>query len=101
MECAALGIPLLASNSLPYNRVMNKRQLFNNGNELKEKLLEIKFASVGWYQKLVETQYKWLNTPCKEGDFNIKNFWLEDNLGIFIDLFRMRNKCIDMSLGVY
>lgn len=101
MECAALGIPLLASNALPYNRVMNKRQLFNDASELREKLLEIKFASVGWYQKLIEGQYKWLNTPCKEGDFKIKNFWLEDNLGIFIDLFRMRNKCIDMSLGIY
>lgn len=101
MECAALGIPLFASDSLPYSRVMDRRQLFTDSGELKDKLLELKFASTGWYQKLIEKQYRWLNTPCREGDFDIKNFWLEDNLNIFIDLFRMRNKCIDLSLDTY
>lgn len=101
MECAALGIPLLASNALPYSGVMPERQLFKDGNDLKDKLLKLKFMSTGAYSSLIEHQWKWLNTPCHEGDFDLKNFWLEDNLDIWMDLFRMRNRCINCSLDVY
>ena len=34
MECAALGIPLFATNCLPYDRVMDKSQLFDTPDEL-------------------------------------------------------------------
>jgi hypothetical protein len=33
-----------------------------------------------------------------EGDFDLKNFWLEDNLNIHIDLRRLRQKPINISL---
>lgn len=101
MECAALGVPLFASNGLPYNRVMPHTQLFNDGEDLKEKLMKLKFGSNGIYEKMIVNQWNWLNSPCHEGDFDLKNFWLEDNLNIYIDLYRMRNKCITSSLDVY
>ena len=92
MECAALGIPLYATNCLPYNRVMPREQLFDTGTELKDKLLKLKFSSSKIYKDKIEQQWKWLNSPQHEGNFNIKNYWLEDNLNIHIDLFRMRQK---------
>lgn len=101
MECASLGVPLFASDALPYNRVMSDRQLFKTGDELKEKLIKLKFSSVGSYSETIEKQWRWLNTPCHEGDFDIKNFWMEDNLNIWIDLTRLRDKSALCSLSAY
>ena len=47
MECASLGVPLFASDALPYNRVMSDRQLFKTGDELKEKLALVGLGYVG------------------------------------------------------
>lgn len=101
MECAALGVPLFASNYLPYNRVMPKDQLFSSGNELKEKILKLKFMSNGLYEKLLKQQWDWLNSPCKEGDFALKNFWLEDNLNIHMGLFKLRQKTMKISMNSF
>ena len=101
MECAALGVPLFASAYVPYTRVMPERQLFKDGDDLKEKLLNLKFSSSGAYRKMVENQWRWLNSPCHEGDFDIKNFWLEDNLNIWIDLSRLPQRCYNCSLKMY
>lgn len=101
MECAALGVPLFASNTLPYTRVVPERQLFNNSSDLKEKLMKLKFSSVGAYTAMIENQWKWLNSPCHEGDFDIKNYWMEDNLGIWIELMKLRNKFSRCSLKVF
>lgn len=99
MECAALGVPLFASNYLPYNRVMPKNQLFNTGDELKKMILDLKFKSVGAYTNMIEQQWKWLNTPCEEGDFQLTNYWLEDNLSMWIDMLRLRSKTLRVSLN--
>lgn len=101
MECAALGVPLFASNYLPYNRVMPKSQLFSTGAELKEKILKLKYASVGLYEKILTQQWDWLNSPHHEGDFDIKNYWLEDNINIYVDMFRMRNKTMTIPLSTF
>ena len=101
MECSALGVPLFASKSIPYTTVMPENQMFTDGNDLKQKLLNLKFASSGVYQKIIETQWKWLNTPCHEGDFDLKNFWMEDNLNIWFDLSKLPSRCYSCSLKVY
>lgn len=62
-------------------------------------LQKLKFMSVGAYRSMIEQQWKWFHTPCREGDFNIKNFWLEDNLGIWIDLCRIRPKTAVFSMS--
>lgn len=95
MESAALGYPLFATDCLPYNRVMPKSQLFNTPSELKDMLMKLKFGSTGIYEKIIMNQWQWLNSPCQEGDFNLRNFWLEDNLNIHLDLARLRNKGIE------
>jgi len=37
----------------------------------------------------------------RDGDFNIKNGWLEDNLNIWIDLFRLKPKAPMCSMNMY
>ena len=97
MECAAIGVPCYASNYLPYSRVMPREQLYDTADELKALLLKLKFTSVGAYQKIIQQQWKWLNSPTHEGSFDLKNFWLEDNLNIHIDLRRLRQKPLQIS----
>ena len=99
MECAALGIPLFATRCLPYSRVMQDAQLFDTSDELKEKLLKLKFTSSKIYQDIIERQWTWLNSPCHEGDFDLHSFWLEDNLNVHIDLLRLRQKTLNVSLS--
>jgi len=53
------------------------------------------------YKSLIERQWKWLNAPCKEGDFNLKNFWMEDNLNIYIDMMKMRSKTLQISFNSF
>lgn len=101
MECAAIGVPLFATNCLPYSRVMDKNYLFNDGNDLKDKLLKFKFRGTGAYKEKIMNDWKWLNSPTHEGDFDIKNYWLEDNIGIWIDLMRMRQKTLNVSMKLY
>jgi hypothetical protein len=99
MECAAIGVPLFASRAIPYVDVMPDRQLFSDANELKDGLMKLKFSSAGLYTSMIERQWEWLNKPCHMGDFDLKNFWLEDNIDIWMSLFKMRNKCINCSLS--
>ena len=49
LECCASGIPLFASNTLPYSNVMKREFLFDDSDELKDKLLKLKFSSSGAY----------------------------------------------------
>lgn len=101
MECAAIGVPLFASDYLPYSRVMPKQQLFTTGEQLKKMLLELKFKSVGAYKGIIEAQWKWLNDKHREGDFQINGYWLEDNMNIWIDMLRLRNKPYNVSISVF
>lgn len=89
MECAALGIPLFASHCLPYSAVMPREQMFDTQDELKDKLMKLKFASSGAYRKMVEAQWNWLNSEHEEGDFKVKNCWLEDNMEVWYPLFTL------------
>ena len=99
MECAALGVPLFATNCLPYNRVMPKEQLFDTADELKEKLTKLKWSSAHVYRSIIEKQWAWLNSPCIEGDFQLRNYWLEDNLqNVWIPIFKLRQKGLRLSL---
>lgn len=98
MECAAIGVPLFATNCLPYSRVMEKNFLYDTGDELKDKLVKFKYQSAGAYGKTIESNWRWLNAPCHEGDFNLKNYWLEDNLpNVWVPLFRLPQKGFKIS----
>lgn len=98
MEAAAIGVPLFATNCEPYSRVMNPDQLFDTQDELKAKLTKLKFLTPSSYKGIIERQWKWLNSPIKEGDFKLNNFWLEDNLNIWLDIFRLRQKTLCVSM---
>ena len=98
MEAAAIGVPLFATNCEPYSRVMNSDQLFDTQDELKAKLTKLKFLTPSSYKGIIERQWKWLNSPIEEGDFKLNNFWLEDNLNIWLDIFRLRQKTLHVSM---
>lgn len=98
LEAAAIGVPLYASNYLPYSRIMPKSQLFNTKEQLNEMLHKLKFASTNIYSDIIERQWKWLNSPTVEGDFTLRNYWLEDNINIWLDLFRLRQKTLTISM---
>lgn len=83
LECCALGIPLFASRMKPYDGIMPDKFLFSNPEELKKKILDLKFSSSGVYKSIVESNWKWLNSPKIDGDFQINNGWLEDNMEIW------------------
>lgn len=89
LECSALGIPLFASRMLPYSDVMPDRQLFSTQDELKEKLKKLKYSSTGAYGKCIEQQWKWLNSPRRDGDFDLRDSWMESNMGIYVKLSQM------------
>ena len=99
MEASAIGVPLFATNCQPYSRMMPESQLFNDENDLRSKLMKFKFMSAGAYRNIIESQWKWLNSPIKEGDFNLRNFWLEDNLNIWVDLMRLKQKTLNISIS--
>lgn len=101
LECCAAGIPLFASNAIPYSGVMDEKFLFSTADELKDKLTKLKFSSTGIYKSMIESNWKWFNSPRRDGDFNVKNGWLEDNLNIWIDMFKLKPKAPVCSLMLY
>ena len=101
MECSALGVPCFATRCLPYDRVMPDRQLFSGGEELEEKLRKLKFASAGAYQDMLGSQWKWLTSKHREGDFDCNGFFLEDNMSLFVDRFRLRQKTIPVLFSKF
>lgn len=98
LECCALGIPLLASRLVPYDGTVPDKFLFSSGDELKSKILEMKFVSAGVYRNIIETNWKWLNSSKPDGDYVIRNGWLEDNMDIWMQIFKMRQKGPKISL---
>lgn len=101
LECCALGIPLYATRCLPYVDVMDDAMLFSNNDELKEKLVKLKFMSTGIYKDIISKNFQWLNSPHEYGDFNLKNYWLDDNMGIWYKLFRLRQKTIHVNFDMF
>lgn len=101
LECCALGIPLYATRCLPYSDVMDDSMLFNDNAELKEKLLKLKFASTGIYKNIISKNFEWLNQPHEYGDVKLKNYWLDDNMDIWYNLFRLRQKTIHINFDMF
>lgn len=101
MEASALGVPIFAQNCLPYDRVMRREFLFDDAKELKEKLIKFKFSSSGSFRKIIEDNWKWLNSPHHEGDVDIRNYWLEDNMNVWEPIFHLRKKPIQLSFNKF
>ena len=101
LECAALGIMLLAQNLNTYSDYMPENQLFRNSNELISKIKGIEKMSASVYSSIIENQWRWLNSPNKEGGWNSPNWWLEGNYDPWIKLWQMRHKSVEISLAKY
>lgn len=87
LECCACGMPLFASNVVPYKGVVPDQFLFSTPDELSEKLKKMKFGSNGAYQKAIEANWKWLNSPRHDGNYDLRDSWMESNLGVWLQHF--------------
>ena len=101
LECCAIGVPLYATRCIPYTTVMDDSMLFDNADELKEKLIKLKFLSNGAYKNIIENNFKWLNSPHEDGDFKLVNYWLDDNIRIWCELFMLRKKTISINFDLF
>lgn len=101
LESSAMGVPLFAQNLPTYSRYMPKFQLFDDSEDLYNKLMKLKYGSVGIYEKMIEQQWRFLNSPHEECGIKSPNWWLEDNIGVWIKLFSMRKKPQNVSLNKY
>lgn len=88
LEACAAGIPLLASKISPvYTRHMPDSQLWTSADDLKQKLIEFTHMSAERYQSIVKAQWTWLNSPAEEVGYKLKNWWLEDNIDVWLPVF--------------
>ena len=101
LESCAIGVPLFAARCKPYEGVMDDKWLFDDAEELETKLRLLKFASTGAYKEMILQNYKWLNSPHEDGEFNVVNCWLDDNMRIWQDLFRLRRKTCNVSFSKF
>lgn len=92
LEGCALGVPVFCPNMLPYAGVVPENHIYSSQEDLKDKLMKLKFSSAGAYRKTIEENWNWLNSPHEDGNCKLNNYWLESNLGIWIDLFRLPSK---------
>ena len=65
---------------------------------LRQMLRRLKSMPVDAYRGLIERQWKWFHTSRREGDFQLKNFWLEENLNVWVDMCRLRQKTLELSV---
>lgn len=102
LESSALGIPLFAPNLSTYNKYMPETQLYVDQEDLKEKLLKLKFGSAGLFEKIIESQFRFLNTPHSECGVKSQSWWLEDNLRLWGGrFFSMRKKPQTISISKF
>ena len=103
LECAATGVLLYASDIITYNRFLPPNQLFKtDGSDLTDKIKHLAYQmSTGAYVSAIERQWRWLNSPADEGDFKLKNWWMEDNFGIWLSLFKMQHKGSTVSFKMF
>ena len=102
LECAATGIYLFASDIITYNRFLPEHQLFKTSSDLTAKIKYFAYQmSTGAYTSAIERQWRWLNSPADEGDFKLKNWWMEDNFEIWLSLFRMQHKSATVSFKMF
>lgn len=101
LECCALGVPLFASDMITYNKYMPKSQLFKTSDDLLLQLEKLQMMSANVFSDIIARQWKWLNSPTTECGWNLKNWWMEDNIDVWIKLFSMRQKGQILSFSKY
>ena len=75
-----MGIPLFAADLKPtYTDYMPEDQVFKGNDDLISKIKDLTTMSANRYENIVDSQWKWLNSPCKEVGICLKNWWMEDN----------------------
>ena len=102
LEACAIGVPLYATNCPPYSDVMDKKYLFDDEEDLKAKLLKLKYSSNAVYKSIIEDNWKWLNTPKTpeqtNSDFPLNSLWLDDNINLWVNRLRLRKNAMTISL---
>lgn len=93
VECAALGIPTLVSDSFAYDGFIDKQYVFNNSQELADKLLWARSWSEKRYRDLIVNNYKrFYDAPSDYYGVKINGYWLEANMQLIADTFLTFNQ---------
>lgn len=101
LESCAIGVPLYAPDMITYSPYMPKAQLYSSSDELLEKVLKLKSMSSTVFEDIIRRQYRFLNSPFQEVQCSLKNWWLEDNMDIWMKLFRLPYKSMLCSLDKF
>lgn len=101
LEAAAIGVPLFAQDMITYQKYMDKEFLFKDSSDLKKKLYSLKNSTTKDFQKIISDNYAYINTPHNECRHPARNWWMEDNINQWMDLFSMRQKCKNIRFSTY
>lgn len=95
LECAALGIPLLASDSFAYEGFLDRAYMFGDEKELAAKVIWVKSWSEKQYGDLVVNNYrKFFEAQSDYYGRKLNAYWLEANLQLVGDTFLEFSDCV-------
>lgn len=88
IECAALGIPVLVSDSYAYRGFIDDKYKFKDAEELVQRIVEFK----GWYEKKyrneISANYKrFFESKNDYYGIELNGYWLENNFNLVGDTF--------------
>lgn len=90
LEGCAIGVPVLAQRIEPtYSQYMSREQMFSSQEELRRKLIDFQTMSDKRFESIIQSQFNFLNRPTVEAGCQLNNWWLEDNLGLWVDICRI------------
>jgi hypothetical protein len=88
VECAALGIPALVSDSYAYEGFIDKQYVFSNSQELADKVLWSRSWSEKRYRDLIVDNYKrFYDGQSDYYGLKLNGYWLEANMNLVADTF--------------
>lgn len=93
LENWALGIPVICQDLPIYSKFVGKDYLFNNSDDLKKRV-EWLFADKHRYTTNVRKHYEILT---KGNDLAPNGYWLESNIKMHHDMYRLPKKTIKMD----
>lgn len=88
IECAALGIPVLVSDSFAYRGFIDEKYMFGDGRELAAKVVWVRSWDEKTYLKTITDNYNrfFANKSMYYGK-QLDTYWLEKNLTLVGDTF--------------
>ena len=95
LEFSALGIPMAGQNICTYNKYTDN--LFNNANDL-QNLVDDLFHKPGCEKRYSDIIVKNRQIVQKGDNHQKRGYWLENNIGKYIEVYSMQNKAVEIQI---